>query len=95
MMRKSLALVLPVATVFSKIKLIKTYLRNRMGEEYLCDALICAIERETFDKVKEKDSCRIERIIARTIGVWFHYSKRIFVGQLFIIIIIILSKSHQ
>ncbi|KAI3725286.1 hypothetical protein L1987_65069 [Smallanthus sonchifolius] len=55
-----LALVLPVATVtvercFSKMKLIKTDLRNRMGDEYLNNALICAVEKETFYKVKEED----------------------------------------
>jgi len=55
-----LALVLPVATAtvercFSKMKLIKTDLRNRMGEEYLNNALICAVEKETFNKVKEED----------------------------------------
>ncbi|GKA78864.1 zinc finger MYM-type protein 1-like protein, partial [Tanacetum coccineum] len=46
-----LALILPVATAtvercFSKMKLVKTDLRNRMGEEYFNGALICAIEKE-------------------------------------------------
>ncbi|KAK9049900.1 hypothetical protein SSX86_031131 [Deinandra increscens subsp. villosa] len=55
-----LALVLPVATAtvercFSKMKLIKTDLRNRMGEEYLNNALLCAVEKESFLKVKEED----------------------------------------
>ncbi|XP_021991283.1 uncharacterized protein LOC110888047 [Helianthus annuus] len=57
-----LALVLPVATAtatvercFSKLKLIKIDLRNRMGEEYLNNALICVVEKETFYKVKEED----------------------------------------
>ncbi|XP_076902398.1 uncharacterized protein LOC143557141 [Bidens hawaiensis] len=55
-----LALVLPVATAtvercFSKLKLIKTDLRNRMGDDYLNNALVCAVERETFDKVTEDD----------------------------------------
>ncbi|KAJ0714910.1 putative HAT dimerization domain, ribonuclease H-like superfamily [Helianthus annuus] len=55
-----LALVLPVATAtvercFSKMKLIKTDLRNWMGDEYLNNALICAFEKESFCKVKEED----------------------------------------
>ncbi|XP_022007862.1 uncharacterized protein LOC110907147 [Helianthus annuus] len=55
-----LALVLPAATTavercFSKMKLIKTDLRNRMGEEYLNNALICAVKKETFYKVEEED----------------------------------------
>ncbi|KAJ0495031.1 putative HAT dimerization domain, ribonuclease H-like superfamily [Helianthus annuus] len=55
-----LALILPVATAtvercFSKMKLIKTDLRNRMGDEYLNNDLICAVEKECFCKVKEED----------------------------------------
>ncbi|KAL6575291.1 hypothetical protein OROMI_012576 [Orobanche minor] len=55
-----LALVLPVATAtvercFSKMKLIKTVLRNRMGDEYLNNAMVCAVERETFDEVTNED----------------------------------------
>ncbi|GKB29102.1 zinc finger MYM-type protein 1-like protein [Tanacetum coccineum] len=51
-----LALILPVATAtvercFSKMKLVKTDLRNRMGEEYFNGALICAIEKEELMNV--------------------------------------------
>ncbi|XP_076945438.1 uncharacterized protein LOC143616512 [Bidens hawaiensis] len=35
--------------------LIKTDLRNRMGNEYLNNALVFVVERETFDKVNEED----------------------------------------
>ncbi|XP_076942932.1 uncharacterized protein LOC143612974 [Bidens hawaiensis] len=35
--------------------LINTNLRNRMGDDYLSNALICAVERETFDKVTKDD----------------------------------------
>ncbi|GJZ26847.1 zinc finger MYM-type protein 1-like protein [Tanacetum coccineum] len=50
------ALILPVATAtvercFSKIKLVKTDLRNRMGEEYFYGALVCAIEKEELMNV--------------------------------------------
>ena len=55
-----LSLVLPVATAtvercFSAMKLIKTNLRNRMGENYMNDALICNIEKELFAKVTNED----------------------------------------
>ncbi|GKA47415.1 zinc finger MYM-type protein 1-like protein, partial [Tanacetum coccineum] len=51
-----LALILPVATAtiercFFKIKLVKTDLRNRMGEEYFNGALVCAIEKEELMNV--------------------------------------------
>ncbi|KAJ9566997.1 hypothetical protein OSB04_002963 [Centaurea solstitialis] len=55
-----LALVLLVSTAtieicFSKMKLIKTDLRNRMGDKYLNNAMVCAVERETFDEVTNED----------------------------------------
>ena len=51
-----LALVLPVATAtveraFSSMKIIKTDLRNKMGEDFLTDSLLCYIEVETFLKI--------------------------------------------
>ncbi|GJT80479.1 ribonuclease H-like domain-containing protein [Tanacetum coccineum] len=54
-----LALVLPVATAtvercFSKMKLIKTNLRNRMGDEYFSGALTYAIEKEELVNVKNE-----------------------------------------
>ncbi|KAJ9545585.1 hypothetical protein OSB04_025292 [Centaurea solstitialis] len=55
-----LALVLPVSTAtvercFSKMKLIKTDLQNQMGDEYLNNAMVCAVERETFDEVTNEN----------------------------------------
>ncbi|KAK1410977.1 hypothetical protein QVD17_37520 [Tagetes erecta] len=55
-----LALVLPVATAtvercFSKLKLVKTDLRNRMGDDFLNGALVCTVEKEIFDKVTDED----------------------------------------
>ncbi|KAL1321838.1 hypothetical protein AAHE18_14G154900 [Arachis hypogaea] len=49
-----LALVLSVATAlvertFSAMNIIKSRLRNRMGDEFLNDCLVTYIERETFD----------------------------------------------
>ena len=54
-----LALVLPVATatverVFSAMKIIKTDLRNRMGDEWMNDSMVVYIEREIFDTIKNE-----------------------------------------
>ncbi|KAJ1688887.1 hypothetical protein LUZ63_013042 [Rhynchospora breviuscula] len=51
-----LALLLPVATAsveraFSAMKLIKTRLRSRMGDDFLNDNLVTYIERDVFKKV--------------------------------------------
>ncbi|CAH9102120.1 unnamed protein product [Cuscuta epithymum] len=51
-----LALTLPVATAtvercFSAMKIVKTNLRNRIGDKYLSDCLICFIERDVFETV--------------------------------------------
>ncbi|KAJ9565413.1 hypothetical protein OSB04_001379 [Centaurea solstitialis] len=55
-----LTLVLPVATAtvercFSTMKLVKTDLRNRIADDFLNSALICAIEKEAHQKVKNED----------------------------------------
>ena len=55
-----LALVLPVATTtvercFSKLKLVKTDLRNKIGDDFLNDALVCNVEKEALVKVKFED----------------------------------------
>ncbi|KAI3508207.1 hypothetical protein L1887_23212 [Cichorium endivia] len=55
-----LVLVLPVATAtvercFFAMKLIKTDLRNKMGDDFMNDALICNVEKETLLKVKLED----------------------------------------
>lgn len=55
-----LALVLPVATAtvercFSAMKLLKTDLRNKMGDDYMNDALICNVEKEALMEVKIED----------------------------------------
>ncbi|KAK3915653.1 Zinc finger MYM-type protein 1 [Frankliniella fusca] len=36
---------------FSKLKILKTRLRSRMSDEYLNDAMIIAVERETSDNL--------------------------------------------
>ena len=51
-----LVLVLPVATAtveraFSVMSIIKTDLRNKIGDEFLNDALICYIERDVFKSI--------------------------------------------
>ncbi|XP_076912634.1 uncharacterized protein LOC143571004 [Bidens hawaiensis] len=54
-----LALVLPVATAiversFSAIKFIKTNLRNKMGDNFLTDALVCYVEKDIFANVENE-----------------------------------------
>ena len=51
-----LTLLLPVPTtsverVFSSIKVVKTDLRNRMGDEWLNDSLVVYIKKEIFDSI--------------------------------------------
>ncbi|XP_071694738.1 uncharacterized protein [Rutidosis leptorrhynchoides] len=54
-----LALILPVATAtvercFSKMKPVKSDLRNRMNDDFLNGCLLGAIERETLARVKDE-----------------------------------------
>ncbi|XP_042396589.1 uncharacterized protein LOC121986707 [Zingiber officinale] len=54
-----LALVLPVATasverVFSAMKIIKTDLRNRMGDEWMNDSLVIYIEKDIFATIENE-----------------------------------------
>ena len=49
----TLALVLPIATAsveraFSAMKIVKTPLRNKMGDQWLSDSIIVYIERDVF-----------------------------------------------
>lgn len=51
-----LALVLPVATasverVFSAMNIVKTNLRNKMGDDFLTDCLVCYVERDIFRRI--------------------------------------------
>ncbi|GJW05788.1 hypothetical protein Tco_1568211 [Tanacetum coccineum] len=48
---KLASLMLKLERCFSKMKLVKTDLRNRMGKEYFDGALICAIEKEELMNV--------------------------------------------
>ncbi|XP_076935296.1 non-canonical heme oxygenase HOZ, chloroplastic-like [Bidens hawaiensis] len=49
-----------LVTIEPLLGLIKTDLRNRMGDDYLNNALVFAVEKETFDKVTEDDSASSE-----------------------------------
>ncbi|MFS7959472.1 putative HAT dimerization domain-containing protein [Helianthus anomalus] len=69
-----LALVLLVATAtveicFSKLKLVKTNLRNQVSPEYLNNVMVCAVEKDTFDKVKDDDVIERFRAMSRRIYV--------------------------
>ena len=51
-----LALILPVATAsveraFSAMKLVKTDLRNKMGDQFLSDSLVSYIEKSVLDGI--------------------------------------------
>ncbi|KAI5677467.1 hypothetical protein M9H77_08417 [Catharanthus roseus] len=55
-----LALVLPVASAtversFSAMRTIKNDLRNRMGDEFLNDSLVCYVEQEIFKSIENED----------------------------------------
>ncbi|XP_042401061.1 zinc finger MYM-type protein 1-like [Zingiber officinale] len=52
----NLALLLPVATatverVFSAMNIVKTYLRNRIGDEWMNDSLVVYIEKDVFNTI--------------------------------------------
>ncbi|KAL0744546.1 hypothetical protein Bca4012_086059 [Brassica carinata] len=54
-----LVLTLPVATAsvercFSAMKLVKTAARNRIGDQFLSDCMVCFIEKELFDSVSNE-----------------------------------------
>ena len=55
----TLALTLPVATasverVFSAMKIIKSDLRNKIGDDWLNDLMICYVEKEIFAQIDDK-----------------------------------------
>jgi len=55
-----LVLVLPVATAtveraFSAMNIIKTDLRNKMGNDFLTDCLVCYIEKDVFRSIDNED----------------------------------------
>ena len=66
-----LTLMLPVATasverVFSAMSIIKTDLRNKMGDEWLNDLMICYTEKEIFRSISnEKIMKRYEEMKER------------------------------
>ncbi|XP_039143986.1 uncharacterized protein LOC120281142 [Dioscorea cayenensis subsp. rotundata] len=54
-----LGLILPVATTsvgkaFSAMNIIKTELRNKIGDEWLNDMMICYIERQVFETIDDE-----------------------------------------
>jgi hypothetical protein len=56
--------VLPVATpsverCFLSMKLVKTYLSNKIGDEQLSYRLICYVEKELFRKVSDDAVIRL------------------------------------
>ena len=54
-------MILPVATasverIFSALNIIKTDLRNKMGDEWLNDLMICYTEKKIFRSIKNEKS---------------------------------------
>jgi len=55
-----LVLVLPIATAsvercFSVVKIVKTDLRNRIGDEFMNDCVVCFVEQEFLDAIPNDD----------------------------------------
>jgi len=58
-----LVLVLPVATaiverIFSSMKIVKMNLRNRIGDQFMSDCLICYVEKEEMIKITNESVIR-------------------------------------
>ena len=55
-----LVLILPVATAsvercFSAMNIVKSVLRNKMGDEFMSDCLICYVEKDIFSTITNDD----------------------------------------
>jgi hypothetical protein len=51
-----------VERIFLALNIIKTYLRNKMGDEWLNDLMICYNEKEIFRKIdNEKNKKAVPR----------------------------------
>ena len=40
--------------MFSAMKLVKTAARNRIGDQFLSDCMVCFIEKELFDSISNE-----------------------------------------
>jgi hypothetical protein len=54
-----LALTLPVATAtvercFSAMKIVKSALRNKIGDDYMSHSLICFVEKQLLDTIRNE-----------------------------------------
>ncbi|EOA25911.1 hypothetical protein CARUB_v10019292mg [Capsella rubella] len=63
-----LVLTLPVATAsvercFSAMKLVKTSARNRIGDQFLRDCLVCYIENELFEAVTNENEIKMFQLL--------------------------------
>jgi hypothetical protein len=55
-----LVLILPVATAsvercFSAMNIVKSVLRNKMGEKFMSDVMICYVEKDIFSTITNDD----------------------------------------
>ncbi|XP_023751173.3 uncharacterized protein LOC111899564 [Lactuca sativa] len=63
-----LALILPVATTsveraFSVMKLVKTDVRNKMGDQFLSDSLVSYIEKNVLDSISNDTTVKLYQAI--------------------------------
>jgi hypothetical protein len=68
-----LALILPVATAtveraFSAMSIIKTGLRNKMGDDWMNHTMVCYIERDVLDSIEESKIIECRGIL-RTVAM--------------------------
>ena len=58
---------------FSTLKLIKTYLRNRMGEERLSALAMLSIEKDMVSQIPDFNSRVVDKFCETTRRMEFHY----------------------
>ena len=63
-----LVLILPVATAsvercFSAMNIVKSVLRNKMGEKFMSDVMICYVEKDIFSTITNDDVIDIFKTI--------------------------------
>ncbi|KAK3927422.1 Primosomal protein N', partial [Frankliniella fusca] len=72
---------------FSKLKMLKTRLRSRMSDEYLNDAMIIAVERETSDNLDPEHildkyaKSSVELVVSRSVTTKTVYVVQISIQQ--------------
>jgi hypothetical protein len=76
-----LALILPVATAsveraFSAMKIIKTELRNKIGNDWLNHRMVCYLERDIFTRIQSDDILNHRMVCYLNLSLWYILFKR-------------------